>query len=450
MLTDLVKKVFENDEVVDQPFPEVVPHTHNSVDSPALAPGSVSSVTIQPDAVNESKIVDLSITQQKLADLSVATQKIKDDAITAAKVWKGGAVITLSAQIEEAVIKTAHIQDLAIVWAKIGSMSVGNSKMMDAAISTAKIQDLAVTNTQIADATITNGKIGTLQVGNSRIMEAAISTSKIQNLAVTSAQIADATITNGKIGTLEVGNSRIMNSAISSAKIQDLAVNDAHINDINAGKITAGYMSADHIYSGQGYFDAVHIMMCGLQALNVAGNINKTGTCNFAIPHPLKPGQQLVYTGIESAEVLLVERGSDQLEKGEKTIRFSDHYKAMSDPQKVTAHITPKEDCKGLYVAEATNDHITVKEAGNGKSGAKFDYIIFTVRTGFFNFDFEPENEAIIQEKNETEENFKGRFFDHRIKLIRKYGGENAEQKVQEFTEKWNQKYGTKKGDQSV
>lgn len=424
MLTDLIQKVFGNKEVTDTPFPVVPVHTHNSVDSPALAPSSVSTVNIKPDAVDESKLMDLSVTEQKLAEAAVATQKIKDDAITAAKVWKGGSVITLSAQIAEAIILTAHIQDLAVKWAKIGNLEVGNSKIMDAAISNAKIQDLSVTN----------GKIGLLEVGNSRIMNAAISTAKIQDLAVEWAQIAS----------LAVGNSKIMDAAISTAKIQNLAVTDAEVNDLNAAKVTAGLMAADRIWGGSGYFDYIQVRECGTQAVNVAGNINKTGTCNFAIPHPLKPGRQLVYTGIESAEVLLVERGSNQLQNGQKQIDFSDHYKAVSDPRKTSAYLTPREDCKGLLLLETAADHIIVKEMGNGKSNAKFDYIIFTVRQGFYGVDFEPEDLSLLQNEGEDEESFKQRYHDHRIKLIRKKGGSDVEQKVNEFHQAWISTQGKK------
>ena len=426
MLTDLIKKVFTNREVTDQPFPVVQPHTHNGVDSLPLAPQSVGSSQLKENAVSDGNLMDLSVTEEKLAAAAVATSKIKDDAITAAKVYKAGAVITLSAQIEEAVIITAHIQDAAIINAKIGISEVGNSMIMNAAISTAKIQDLAVTNAEIANETITNSKIGLLQVGNSRIMEAAISTAKIQDLAVTWAQI----------GALAVGNSKIMNAAISTAKIQDLAVTDAEIANLNAGKITTGSMSAERIYGGIAYLSSLNIMMCGMQALNVAGNINKTGWCNFTIPHPLKKNHLLVYTGIEAAEVLLVHRGSDTLTNGERKIAFPAHFPAVSDARKVTAYVTPRGDCNGIFVKEVDKNSMTVKEIAGGKSSAPFDFIVFTIRDGAFGKDFEPEGEIIIKEADETEDSFKKRYFDHRVKQIRKTGGD-VDKKITDFTQAW-------------
>lgn len=427
MLTDEIKKVYTNKEVVDQPFPTVEAHTHNGVDSLPLAPQSVGSSQMKPNSVGDSNLMDLSVTEEKLAAAAVATSKIKDDAITAAKVWKGGSVITLSAQIEETVIITAHIQDLAVKWAKIGNLEVGNSKIMEEAVGRSKIQDLAVDNAKIENETITNSKIGLLQVGNSRIMDAAISTAKIQNLAVGWAELAN----------VSVGNSKIMNAAISTAKIQDLAVTDAEVGWMNAGKITAGTMSADRVWGGAMYTDWIHVRMCGMEAVNVAGNINKTGWCNFVINHPLKPGHRLIYTGIEAAEVLLASRGSDQLENGEKRIDLPDHFQAVSDPRKVTAYVTPREDCKGLFVKEVGKDHLIVKECGGGSSDAKFDYIVFTIREGAFDHDFEPEGEILLQRDGESEEEFKQRFRDFRIRQIRKAGGKDAEKKVTEFAKAW-------------
>ncbi len=420
MLTKDIKKILTNREVEDQPFPEVIPHSHNGVDSPLLAPNSVDTVNIKPGAVGDSELDDFSVTEQKLAEAAVATQKIQDDAITAAKVYKAGSVITVSAQIAEAIILTAHI----------GTAQITNAKIANASISTAKIQTAAITNAEIADAAITNAKIGALEVGNSRIANAAISTAKIQDEAVTNAEIANATILNANIGALQVGNSRIANAAISTAKIQDLAVTDAEINDLNAGKVSAGQMSADRIFGGAGYFGRVNILMSGLEALNVAGNINKSGTSNFSIPHPLKKGHRLVYTGIEAAEVLLVHRGTATLSNGQTRIDFPDHFIAVSDPRNITAYLTPKQNCNGLFIVEVTNDHLVVQELQGGTSSAQFDYMVVTVRDKFFDFDFEPEGEIAIKRDDEDEETFKQRYLEHRINEITKKGGPNVQEQI--------------------
>jgi len=259
-MSDFLKKIFGNQVVEDQPFPEIPAHTHDGQNSPMLAPQSIDSVQIKTGAVGElaladdsvtsDKIIDdailtehlnaLSVTEQKLAAAAVATSKIKNGAVTATKLIQTEAVVTLSAQIAEAIIASAHIgtgvilnahlgnaivstakiQDLAVEWAKIGNLAVGNSKIMEEAVGTSKIQDLTVTTAKIDDLAVEWAKIGSLAVGNSKIMNEAVGTSKIQDLAVSAAKIDDL--------------------AVTEAKIADLAVTNAKISSLAAGKITAG------------------------------------------------------------------------------------------------------------------------------------------------------------------------------------------------------------------
>jgi hypothetical protein len=228
-----------------------------------------------------------------------------------------------------------------------------------------------------------------------------------------------------------------MNAAISTAKIQDLAVTNAEINDINAGKVNAGQMSANRIYGGVGYFDTVNILMSGAEALNVAGNINKTGTSNFSIIHPRKKGHRLVYTGIEAAEVLLVYRGTANLSNGQTRIDFPDHFIAVSDPRNVTAYLTPRADCNGLYISELTNEHLLVKEMLNGVSNVSFDFCVYTVRDGYFDFDFEPKDEPLLKQDGEDEAVFKQKYLEHRVSLMRKRGGPNIEAEIDEYRRKF-------------
>ena len=420
-----LKKIFTNRIIEDQPLPEMPVHTHDGQNSPLLAPDSIDTLQLKTNAVNTDSIADqavgsgqlipsailtehlnaLAVTEEKLAAAAVATTKIKDGAVNAQKLIQSEAVITLSAQIADATILTAHIGTGVIVNAHLANAIISTAKIVDAAINTAKIADLAVSSAKIGLAEVKNGNI--------------------ENLAVTTAKIDDLSVLWAKIGNAQVGNSKMMNAAISSAKIQDaaittaklgiavvdnanianLAVTNAKINDLNASKVTTGQMSADRVYGGTGYFDSVNILMSGLEALNVAGNINKTGTSNFAINHPLKVGHRLIYTGIEAAEVLLIARGTARLKKGEKKITLPDHFQAVSDPRNVTAHVTPREPSNGLYIQEATKEHILVKE-NNGSSNASFDYFVYTVRLGYFDFDFEPEGELLI----ESEESSKGAF----------------------------------------
>ncbi len=58
----------------------------------------------------------------------------------------------------------------------------------------------------------------------------------------------------------------------------------------------------------------------------------------------------------------------------------------MTEEEGLTVQVTPRQDCKGLYVAEVTTRHIVVKELQGGTSNARFDFFINGVRAGYKDF----------------------------------------------------------------
>lgn len=217
-MSDFLQKIFGNQEVGDQPFPEIPPHTHDGQNSPLLAPSSIDSVQIKSgavgtlaladDSVSSEKIIDqavltqhleaLSVTEQKLANAAVATAKIKNGSVTASKLIQTEAVVTLSAQIDDAVIISAHIGTGVIQNAHLGNAIITNAKIVDGTIQTAKI----------GDGQITSAKIGTAEVKNANI----------ENLSVTNAKISGG-ITADKIS------------------VSTLSAITANLGTVNAGKI---------------------------------------------------------------------------------------------------------------------------------------------------------------------------------------------------------------------
>lgn len=380
MLTDLLKKVFTNRETPDVPFPEVVPHSHNSVDSPSLAPSSVDGVNIKPGAISKQELADFSVTEQKLADAAVATQKIKDDAITAAKVWKGGSVITLSAQIADATIISAHI----------GALQVGNSKIANAAISTAKIQDAAITNAEIADAAITNAKIGALEVGNSRIANAAISTAKIQDLAVTNAEIA-----NLNAGKIDAGimTGRTVRTAASGARVQMSGLDNRF--EVYNSTTLAGYIQtySDNIgiISGINYqivISATNYVWLFDCRLDVDGDLNVGGAKNFKIPHPLDSQKWLVYSGIESNGVFLDIHGEAVIKNNKAKIVFPAYHPAVTSGIPVI-QLTKVGWFGDLYVESSNEQGFTIATQ-DAPDGAKVNWYARSVRKGYEDAEVEP------------------------------------------------------------
>ena len=45
--------------------------------------------------------------------------------------------------------------------------------------------------------------------------------------------------------------------------------------------------------------------------------------------------------------------------------------------------VTPRGECNGLYVAEASRERIVVRELGHGTSNVAFDLLVHGVRSGF-------------------------------------------------------------------
>lgn len=177
-----------------------------------------------PNASDNSALVAVAIFAERI----VATKEVR-----APHLITDEAVITTSAQIQDAIITTA--------------------KIANAAITTAKIDDAAVTEAKIEDAAITTAKIGDLQVTDA----------KIANAAVTEAKIADAAITTAKIGNLQVTGAKIANATITSAKIADLTFD----------KITAGTNTASLVIGSGGYIKSSNYS-AGSSGFIIYGNGN--------------------------------------------------------------------------------------------------------------------------------------------------------------------------------
>ncbi|WJQ03192.1 phage tail spike protein [Geobacillus stearothermophilus] len=222
-------------------------------------------------------IVDGAITAQKIAAgaITAGSAIIADGAIITAKI--ADAAIT-SAKIASAAIGTAAIADAAITSAKIANLAVGTSAIADAAITSAKIASAAVGNAAIANAAITNAKIANLAVSTAQIQDGAITNVKIANAAIDSAKIAGAAITNAKIANLAVGTAQIADGAITNAKIANAAIDNAKIANLDASKITSGYISANRIQAGSITADKLNVTSLSAISANLgtvmAGNIS--------------------------------------------------------------------------------------------------------------------------------------------------------------------------------
>lgn len=219
----------------------------------------VDTARIQDLAVTTAKIADAAVTNAKIANAAIDSAKIQDASITTAKIQDGA--IT-NAKIGTAAIDTANIKDGAITSAKIGN----------AQIKTAHIEDLAVTTTKIADAAITTAKIGNAQITGAKIANATIETANIKDGAITSA----------KIGDLQVTNAKIANGAVDNAKIANLDASKITSGYISAARIAAGSITGDKIAANTITADKLNVtslsaISANLGTVNVGGNNNVNG-----------------------------------------------------------------------------------------------------------------------------------------------------------------------------
>ena len=115
---------------------------------------------------------------------------------------------------------------------------------------------------------------------------------------------------------------------------------------------------------------------------------------NFKMTHPADPTKDIWYACIEGPEAGAYERGTATLTNGEVTVKFSDHFGLVVNPNTLTVILTPlSADSKGLAVIRKSETGFVVKELLGGTGNYSFDWEVKGVRKGF-------ENYKVIRDKN--------------------------------------------------
>lgn len=123
------------------------------------------------------------------------------------------------------------------------------------------------------------------------------------------------------------------------------------------------------------------------------GDIYKTGSVSFRIPHPDHPNDGWIhYICNEGPEASLTLRGIGTLNKGMATITVPRHWELVSADILTTVNITPLGECRGLFVPKASLSRFgfMVKELSSGKSNIDFSWELTVVRKNYENFNPEP------------------------------------------------------------
>jgi hypothetical protein len=119
--------------------------------------------------------------------------------------------------------------------------------------------------------------------------------------------------------------------------------------------------------------------------IDASGNINCSGSKNAVVP--IDGGQRKVaLSAVESPKNWFEDFGSEQLSKGVAVVRLDpDFAQTVNTELEYHVFLTPKGDCRGLYVSQETPASFEVHELGNGKSDVRFDYRIVALRKYFEN-----------------------------------------------------------------
>jgi hypothetical protein len=112
--------------------------------------------------------------------------------------------------------------------------------------------------------------------------------------------------------------------------------------------------------------------------------IEGNGTKSFVQNHPDRADRVVVFYSLEGDEAGTYTRGTGRLVGGEARIPLGEAFAAVTHPgEGLTAHLTPRGDCEGLYVASLTAKELVVRELRGGMSDAAFDFIVHGLREGF-------------------------------------------------------------------
>jgi hypothetical protein len=112
------------------------------------------------------------------------------------------------------------------------------------------------------------------------------------------------------------------------------------------------------------------------------GDTVATGNKSAAVP--LKSGKMVKVFSMESPEVWFEDFGAGQLMGGITTVPLDQKFaQTVNLAMGYHVFVTPKGDCKGLFVTNESKTGFEVRELGGGQSSIAFDYRIVAHRNGY-------------------------------------------------------------------
>jgi len=147
-----------------------------------------------------------------------------------------------------------------------------------------------------------------------------------------------------------------------------------------------GFFINDQSTKGKGFGVLVAQGAGGTCSFDTDGNQNCTGSPGSAIV-PVDSGKrQVALYAVESPQSWFEDFGSSRLAGGGATVVLDRTFAQTVDVASAYhVFLTPRGDCRGLYVSEETAAGFEVHELGGGHSSVAFDYRIVALRRGYQN-----------------------------------------------------------------
>ena len=121
----------------------------------------------------------------------------------------------------------------------------------------------------------------------------------------------------------------------------------------------------------------------GICVMDVGGNLGCNGSKSAVVPVDGGTRQVALYA-VEAPENWFEDIGSSQLDNGAAVVQLESVFaQTVNTGTEYHVFLTPKGDCKGLYVSNETADSFEVHELGGGKATIAFDYRIVARRKGY-------------------------------------------------------------------
>jgi hypothetical protein len=171
-------------------------------------------------------------------------------------------------------------------------------------------------------------------------------------------------------------------------------------SDSAAADVPTAYVNNISATAGDLVFLAIGGAVGGECFTDTSGDLTCTGTKSAVVPVD-KGARSVKLYAVESPKNWFEDVGSAHLTNGSALVKL-DHTFAQTVDTGVEYHVflTPKGDCKGLYVTNETKSGFEVRELSGGTASIAFDYRIMAARKGYENVRFADATKQMKHIKN--------------------------------------------------